>query len=269
MLPAALITFREILEASLIVATILGILSKLHFHQSVKTVWIATASAIIVSILLLFMGSLVGVKIHDVFEDHEPIFEGSMMIISAFFVTWAVFFLHKTFAHHKLSLLQHVRSTIEKNEQKGIFLLVFTAVFREGLEIVLFLSTLFFSNSTGSISLGVLLGTLSAISVAVLLFTATIRLPVFQTFRATSILLILFAAGLLSQGIHELIEAQILPTFSNLPTLTLFFLPSATSHVGSIIQSIFGLSRSMPSIELLFWTIYAWGMWNVTMKKSF
>jgi high-affinity iron transporter len=268
MLPAFLITFREILEASLIVATIVGILKKLGFSSSIRVVWLASGTAVLCSVILLSAGSLAGLEIHELFEKNEALFEGIVMIISALFITWAVFFLHKTFAHQKLALLQKVRSTLQTNEKKGIFLLVFTAVFREGLEIVLFLSTIFFSSQPLSIGTGVLLGTFAACLIAYLLFTATIRLPVYQTFRVTSVLLIFFAAGLLSQGFHELTEAGVIKDFFSFPTFTLFFLPKESSQAGSIIRGLFGISRSMASIELLLWSAYAFIMWNIVLRKK-
>lgn len=268
MIAAFLITFREILEAALIVATILGILTKLGFTSSKRTVWIATGAAIVISILLLLTGSILGLKVQILFEQYEALFEGIVMMISAIFITWAVFFLHKTFAQHKLALLQKVRSTLQTNEQKGIFILVFTAVFREGLEIVLFLSTMFFSSQPSSIAAGFVLGTGSAVLISFLLFTAAIRLPVYQTFRVTSILLILFAAGLLAHGFHELTEAGIIPELTNLPTLTLFLLPEKSTLAGTTIRSVFGLTRVMHSLELLLWSGYAFTMWNLVLRKT-
>ena len=267
MLAALLITFREILEAALIVATIIGILKKLRANSSIKTVWMGTVAAIGASVLFLVIGSVAGLEVHELFEDHEALFEGTVLMISAVFITWAVFFLHKTFAHHKLTLLQKVRTTLEKNEQKAIFFLVFTAVLREGLEIVLFLSTIFFSSNPLSIGTGFILGSASAVLIAYLLFTATVRLPVYKTFRLTSILLIFFAAGMLAQGFHELTEAGIFPEIASLPVMTLFILPEKSTFLGSIIRSVFGLSRSMASLELLLWSGYAAVMWNLVLKR--
>ena len=65
MLPSFLITFREVIEATLIVATILGILVKLNQHKNIKTVWMATFSAGIVSMGLLLAGSIAGLKIQE------------------------------------------------------------------------------------------------------------------------------------------------------------------------------------------------------------
>jgi len=207
MLPSFLITFREVIEATLIVATILGILIKLKQNKSIKTVWTATLFAIILSVSLLFIGSVFGLKMQEVYSGKiEEAIEGILMIVSSIFITWAVFFLHNYFTKYKVLLIKRIKSSLEGNEQKGLFALVFTAVFREGFEIVLFLSTIFFSSNPQSIFIGFSGGIVMGIFVSYALFKATLKLPVFLAFRATSILLILFAASLLARGIKELSE---------------------------------------------------------------
>lgn len=262
MIPALLISFRETIEAALIVATIIGILVKLKMSGLIKSVLLGTFSALCFSILTLTLGSFVGLEIHKLFEgSFEPIFEGSVMIISSFFITWAVFFLHTTFAHKKLTLLSSVQEKIATRRSQTIFFLVFTAVVREGLEIVLFLSTLFFSNKPVEIASGVGIGLLIACLTSYLLIKTTIKLPVFYAFRVTSILLILFAAGMLAQGYHDLAaEAHILPQFASLPTFTLFFLPHEGTFLGDLFTSLFGLAREMHTVSLLLWGFYTAGM---------
>jgi high-affinity iron transporter len=271
MLPALSITFREIFEAALIVATIIGILTKLNHNNIIRTVWFATFTAFSLSIIALGTGSLAGLAIHDLFSEgrFEQIFEGVIMIISSVFMTWAVFFLHKTFAHHKLQLLQRVRSTMEINEKRGIFLLVFTAVFREGMEIVLFLSTIYLSSQPIQILGGFLAGAGIAVVIAFFLFRATVRLPVYQAFRATSILLIFFAAGMLMHGVRELTEANILPTISHLPVVTLSFLPQTDTTWGNMVESIAGFTRQMQFTEVFLWSGYTVVMsWLVFFRKQ-
>ena len=68
MLPAFLITFREVIEASLIVATILGILVKLNQKKGIKTVWYATGLAAFMSILFLALGSFFGLKMQELYS---------------------------------------------------------------------------------------------------------------------------------------------------------------------------------------------------------
>ena len=121
MLPAFLITFREVIEASLIVATILGILTRIGQKESIMTVWSATLMAVFASVILLGLGSLMGIRVQEAYTGRtEQMVEGALMITSALFITWAVFFLHNYFVSYKVRLLQKVKSTIASQKQKGL-----------------------------------------------------------------------------------------------------------------------------------------------------
>src|SRR3990167_6180735 len=267
MLPAFLITFREVIEATLIVATILGILVRLNQTKGIKTVWYATGTAALLSLILLVLGSVLGLKVQEIYSGKtEEFIEGILMITSALFITWAVFFLHKYFAQYKTRLLQKIKATVEKEEQKGLFILVFTAVFREGFEIVLFLSTIYFSSNPQNIFTGFLGGAVGALLVSFGLFTATLRLPVFYAFRATSILLILFAAGLLARGVHEFAEVGLLPEIGR---MTFAFIPPKETFTGDMIKAIFGITQKMDLIQLSLYAGYTALMsWYVFFRKQ-
>lgn len=266
MFASFLITFREVIEASLIVATMLGILKKLDQVHGVKTVWYATFAAFLSSVALLVFGGLVGVSVQALFEAQEALIEGIIMLVSAVFITWAVFFLHNYFGRYKTKLLQTIRTTIEKEEQKGLFILAFTAVFREGFEIVLFLSTIFFSSSVGSVLTGFTAGTIAGLLVAFGLFTATFRLPLYYAFRTTSILLILFAGGLLARGVHEFSEIGIVPETG---IVTLAFVADAESLLGDFTKAIFGITKHMDYMQLAFYALYVLSMsWWVFFRSK-
>lgn len=254
MLPAFLITFREVIEAALIVATILGLLVKLKHFQSIKILWLATVAAAIFSLMLLVGGSVLGFKIHTLYTGRtEQIFEGTMMLTSAIFMTWAVFWLHKYFARRKLAFLRKIKTTVNEENKLSLFALVFTSVFREGFEIVLFLSTIFFSSKPASVFTGFGLGGVAALVVALSLFTATFKLSVFRLFQTTTVLLILFAAGLAARGVHEFTEAGLIPQYSQ---ITLAFLPSSGHFAADLIKSLFGWSKYMDSLQLVVYATY-------------
>lgn len=267
MIPSYLITFREVIEASLIVATILGILVKLKQKKGIKTVWYATGLATFISILLLGLGSLFGLKMQELYSGKtEELIEGILMITSAGFITWAVFFLHKYFSKYKVQLLNKITKAVEKEEQKGLFILVFTAVFREGFEIVLFLSTIYFSSNPQSIFTGFIGGLVSGLLVSLALFGATLRLPVYLAFRTTSILLILFAAGLLTRGVHEFAEVGLLPEIGK---ITLAIIPYKGTFAADMIKAIFGITKHMDMIQLALYSTYVGFMgWWVFLKRS-
>lgn len=267
MLPAFLITFREVIEASLIVATILGILVKLKQFKGIKTVWYATVLATLLSVLLLAVGSLFGLKMQELYTGKtEEVIEGIFMITSAVFITWAVFFLHKYFSKYKVQLLQKIKATVEKQEQKGLFILVFTAVFREGFEIVLFLSTIYFSSNPQQIFSGFLGGLVGGLLVSLTLFGATLKLPVYYAFKTTTILLILFAAGLLSRGVYEFAEAGVL---SEVGGFAIPLLPANGTFTADIINAIFGITKNMDVVQIILYASYVIFMsWYVFFRNK-
>lgn len=266
MLPAFLITFREVIEASLIVATILGILTKLNQKKGIRTVWFATITAALTSVLLLVAGSVFGFQIQKIYTGKvEELIEGILMITSAVFITWAVFFLHKYFSRYKVKLLQKVQAIVEKEEQKGLFILAFTAVFREGIEIVLFLTTIYFSSSPQQVFTGFSAGLVGGLLVSLALFGATLRLPVYYAFRVTSGLLILFAAGLLARGVHEFAEVGLIPEFSyvGIPIVP------ANAFMADMLKAIFGITKNMDMLQISLYILYTSVMvWYVYFRNK-
>lgn len=267
MLPAFLITLREVIEASLIVATVLGILTKLNQPKGVKTVWFATGAAALVSVLLLGFGSVFGLKIQEIYSGKtEEFIEGILMITSAVFITWAVFFLHKYFSKYKVHLLKKIKETVEQEEQKGLFILVFTAVFREGFEIVLFLSTVYFASDPQSIFTGFMGGLVGGLLISFALFAATLKMPVYYAFRITSVLLIFFAAGLLTRGVHEFAEVGFIPEIGK---MTLAFIPQKGTFIADMIKAIFGITQKMDLVQLAIYSSYTVFMsWYVFFRKQ-
>ena len=81
----------------------------------------------------------------------------------------------------------------------------FIAVFREGLETVLFLTPFLVDDPLGTI-VGLVLGILTSISLAYVIFVVGMRINIRKFFYFTSILLVLLAGGLAGYGVHELIE---------------------------------------------------------------
>jgi len=267
MLPAFLITFREVIEATLIVATILGILYKLNHKNSIKTVWYATGAAAALSAVLLLGGSLFGIKMQELYTGRvEEFIEGIFMVASAVFITWAVFFLHSYFGKYKVQLLQKVKKTLKEKEQKGIFLLVFTAVFREGFEIVLFLSTIYFSSDPTHIFSGFASGIIAGLLVSYLFFNATLKMPIYYAFRTTSALLIVFAAGLLARGIHEFSEAGLIPEFGE---VMIRIIPEKGTFIGDMVKAVFGITQSMDYMQIGLYILYTATMtWFVFFRKT-
>jgi high-affinity iron transporter len=82
------------------------------------------------------------------------------------------------------------------------------------------------------------------------LFTTTLRLDLRRFFQVTGILLILFAAGLVAHGVHELNEAGLLPAVIDPLWDISSFLPEAT-FIGTLLKTLFGYNANPSLTEML------------------
>jgi len=258
MAPAALITFRETIEAALVVAMIAGIFVRLRDYRGLRTMIWGVVCAILVS-LILGTGTLaIGSQFGKWYQGkNEELLEGVLALTTAILVTWAVLTLDKQFRRYKMHLIQQVTAQIESHDTFGIFFIAFTSVFREAVEIILLLSTMVFTTKPIEIVKGFGVGLLAGLIFTALILTATIKLPVRIVFRVTTYLLVFFAAGLLGKGVHELVEYGLIP---ELFKLNLFFIPARETLVGSLAYALFGLRNSMDALQIGAYGIYVVAM---------
>lgn len=134
------------------------------------------------------------------------IFEGAASLTAVVVLTYMIFWMTEHSKKIRGELQEKIAVAITTGELFGIAILAFIAVFREGLETVLFLTATFFLDPLGVV-MGVMLGSTIVLLMAVLLMKGAYRLDISKFFRYTSVLLIIFAAGLAGYGVHELIEA--------------------------------------------------------------
>lgn len=264
MFPTFLITFREVVEASIIISLVVGILKKLNQYQSIRTVWLATISAIGLSFVLVILGSILGLKVHDFYEQYEPFIEGALMILSSLFITWAVFFLHNFSSLSQRKLTKEITSSLSSTSSRGLFLLIFSSVFREGFEIVLFLSTLYFTSSPQQIISGFIIGVFSGIAVSLGIYRYTNKSDLLFATRTASIMLILFSAGLLIRGIHEFTEVGLIPEVG---TLALKFIPPSSTLTGGLLKSLFGLTSEINLIQIITYIIYITWLGRIALNN--
>jgi high-affinity iron transporter len=207
MLASYLLSMREGLEAALIIGITLGVLAKLKRTDLNTQVWKGAGAAAALSLVAAFALNLLGME----FEGRgEQVFEGLTLLLAAGVLTWMILWMKE---HGK-----NLRGEIEAQTNQatlaqgnGLFLLAFLAVFREGIELALFLLAARLASSPLQTLSGAVLGLATAMVLGWGLFTSTRRLSLAKFFSATNILLIIFAAGMVGLGVHELNEAAIIP----------------------------------------------------------
>src|SRR5690606_32876928 len=102
--------------------------------------------------------------------------------------------------------------------------------------------------------------------ISALLFTATFRMRIYYAFKTTSILLILFAAGLLARGVHEFAEVGLIP---ELQSFTFGFLPAKSTVAADMIKAIFGITQTMDITQLVLYVSYiAIMVWWLFLRKK-
>ncbi|HSA83794.1 MAG TPA: FTR1 family protein [Patescibacteria group bacterium] len=246
-----LITFRETLEAALVVGIVLTFLTRTNqpfFKQFVwRGVGIGIVAAVFLAIILeIFFGGLSGKT--------EEIFEGVLMFITAGFLTWMIMWVHKQKDVAK-KIKEKVKFHVEKGYGWGILILVATAVFREGTETVLYLKASSLVGQTGQLT-GAFLGIAAALLLGYGLFAWALRVNIQRVFMITSIFLIMFAAGLVSHGIHEFQEVGWLPIFSFDPIYNISHILDNGSVLGSLLRTLFGYTSNPTILEIIFYASY-------------
>lgn len=253
---------REGVEAALIVSIILAYLAKTGNQRHFGKIWLGTGLAIAVSVAV---GLVLFVTIGGFEEPAEQIFEGFAMLTAAGVVTWMLFWMRRTSANIKGTLQAGVDRALVEGGIFGLAVLAFTAVIREGIETALFLMGQATAAGTQASStlVGAIIGLVIAIAIGYGLYRGARVVNLRTFFSWTGIALIFIAAGLLSHGIHEFIEAGWI-TFG---TGTAFDISGILPHeaepgngvlgiIGSILRALVGYTSTPEWITFAAWLAY-------------
>lgn len=248
---ALLIALREGVEAALVVGIVLGVLTRLQLSRMKRYAWGGTLAAAGLSGVVGLVLYLMGVE----FEGRaEQLFEGATMIAAAALLTWMIFWMKA----HGRELARKLEAETREAAQVGalaIFGVTFFAVLREGLETALFLTAIMFREAVSTTLLGALVGLLLAIGLGVVIFGASVRLNLRTFFNVTGILLLLVAAGLVAQGIHEFQEAEVLPMIVE-HVWDINPILDENSTVGSFLKALFGYNGNPSLLEVMAYLAY-------------
>ena len=204
MLGQALITFREVLEAALIVAITLAYLSRTGRAGMTRHLWTGVWLAVGAS---LAAGVVVGLIYGQLDEEALTLFEGVSALVAVVLLTSMILWM----ALKGPSMQEEVRTQVERATLKGaavgLVAFAFVVVFREGLETVLFLTPFAGGEPAGTV-VGAIVGVSASLVISYMMFKVGVRVDLKKFFYVTSVLLVLVAAGLAGYGVHELIEHQ-------------------------------------------------------------
>lgn len=258
-----IITFREAFEAALIAGIVAAYLKKVGNPNAFRYLYLGVGLAIAASVgfawtLQAIYGGLSGA--------YESLFEGLTAFLAVGFLTYMIFWMTRNARKVKGQLESKLDSVLTSGQLAGIAAIVFIAVFREGIESVLFLTAFFFIDPSGT-ALGVLFGLGAVACVSVVMMKSSYRLNLHNFFKYTSMILLVFAAGLISFAAHEFAQTadswgislgvlgQQAFNFHVAPS-SMF---SEESSLGSLLSTLFGYTLSPEWIRL---AVYC-GYWLV------
>jgi len=252
MLPSFILSLREGIEAALIIGIILGVLNKLSQQELKSSMWRGVLLAVGLSVAFGIGLNAIGMEFSGRFEE---IFEGLAMLLAAAFLTWMILWMQREGGQLQREIENRTVQATYRRGSTALFFLAFLAVFREGIELALFLIATRMATDPVSVLVGASLGFSAAILLGWLLFTSTRRLNLKRFFQITNVLLLFFAAGLVAHGVHELNEARWIPTIIE-PVWDINHIISDNSQVGSIFKALFGYNGNPSLTEVLAYVGY-------------
>lgn len=252
MFAAAVIVFREVLEAAIVI----GIIAAATRSVPARRRWLAAG----------LLAGLAGSALVAVFADAigamasglgQELFNAGVLGIAVLMLAWHNIWM----SSHGAALAAEARTVggdIRDGRRSLSILLVVVglAVLREGSETVLFLTGIAASEGSGSgpMLLGGLVGILSGAAVGYGLYAGLLRVPMRWFFGATGLLVLLLAAGMASQAALFLIQAALLPSLAAPLWDTSALLP-VNSVLGMLLHSLVGYDPRPAGMQIVFYIL--------------
>ena len=247
MLAIALLVFREVLEAALIVSIVAAA------TRGVPRRGAALFAGMGLGVLGAVLVALGAGRIAALFSGvGQEVFNASVLLAAVLMIAWHVVWM----ASHGRALATQMQN-VGKSVRAGasplavLVAVVALAVLREGSEVVLFLYGML-AGGAGHLGTGLALGVAAGVTVGLLLYFGLLRIPLRHFFGATNTLLILLAAGLAADAVAFLVQADLLPALGE-PLWNSSTLLSERSLPGQALHVLVGYTARPVPIQLLAW----------------
>ena len=250
MFSTAIIVFREVLEAAIII----GIIAAATRDVPGRNTWISAG------ILLGLLGSALVAGSASTISNladgvGQELFNAIILGAAIFMLAWHSIWM----ASHGKALAASARNVGKAirdgaSERSVLLAVIGIAVLREGAETVLFLYGIATSEQVGAsaLLLGGFAGIIAGICVGYALYKGLLRIPLHWFFTATSALVLLLAAGMASQMARFLIQADMIPALLTPLWNTSAVIPEK-SIPGLLLHSLIGYDASPAGMQLVFY----------------
>jgi high-affinity iron transporter len=255
-----IIAFREGLEAALVIAILLSYVRRTGRSGLRRAVLGGAAVAIAASVVVsLIMGLVWGI-----FEGTAlAVFEGIVVLVAAFLLTTMILWMWRAGARISTKIEERAEESVTGTRGLGLAMLSIALVLREGVELALFNMALVIQEGY-QVYLGTALGLLIATAIGVAIYKGSLGVSLGALFKWTSLFLVLFAAGMVAYGIHELQEAGLLligpAEIWNLNPPQLpdgsYPLLHERGAIGALLKALFGYNGNPSALEVVGYVAY-------------
>lgn len=255
MLFSLLVSLREGVEIALIVAIVLGYLKRIDRSRYAVQVWAGVGVAVALSLVVVALLEFTAVSLSG---QALEAFEGFTMLFAVGVLTWMIFWMKRQASSIGTHLRDQIDAAVRVGSPSALVLLSFTSVVREGLETVLFLFAGARTASAGEYALGGALGFGIAAIIGYGVYRGSARLPLRQFFLVSGVVLIVLAAGLVSNALTELRAAQVIanqgPRVWDIDAYL-----SMNTELGRTLTTVFGYTSSPTLLQLVAYWLYLGG----------
>lgn len=247
----ALLVFREVLEAALIISIICAATRGVARRGLFVSIGVGIG---IVGALLVAVGAGVIARLAN--GSGKEIFDAGALLSAVVMIGWHVLWMSK----HGRELSQQmsaIGNAVRTGSSSLMLLLtvVALAVLREGSETVLFL----YGMAVGGVGVpgligGITLGVGGGALLGLALYFGLLRVPMKIFFKVTNWMLVLLAAGLASTAARVLVQADLLPSWGTQLWNTSWLLSNG-SLFGKTLGILVGYDASPAGIQIVFYAI--------------
>ena len=210
MFQTLLITFREGLEAFLVVAIATLYLRKLHLDALVGAIRTGVITSVLASAALGVVLSRIGAL--------SPVHEGFLALLAALAVGWCVMHMMRAGRGMNQEIARQLEQAAARSGRRAwwaVFAFTLFMVGREGVETATMIASLAGNTETWPMTVGGVIGLLLAAAIGLLWVRYGHKVQLARFFRVTAWFLMLFALQLVIYALHEFTEAGVVPGVDN------------------------------------------------------
>lgn len=250
MLATAIIVFREVLEAALVVGIVLaatrGVLQ--------RGLWVSAGAlaGLLGAAVVAWFAEAIAAAASGVGQE---IFNAAVLFVAVIMLGWHNVWMSRH-GRELASSLKSVGAAVRSGTSPMHVLaaVVGMAVLREGSELVLFLYGVAASasgNASGMLG-GALVGVGAGAAVGATLYLGLLRIPSSRLFTVTGWMILLLAAGMAGQGAAFLVQADILPALGQTVWDTTALIAD-DGVLGQVLHTLIGYTARPYGIQVLFY----------------